>query len=106
MAKRGRPAIHPENRESQLTALAYDAAEQRLRDGTASAQEIVYFLKLGSSIAELEKEKLKNETAVLQAKAKTIQSVEETKALVEDAIRAMRNYSGNGDADDYDEYDD
>ena len=52
MAKRGRPALHPENREMQLTALAYDAAEQRLRDGTASAQEIVYFLKLGSRIAE------------------------------------------------------
>ena len=105
MAKRGRPALSPEARENQLIALAYDRAEERLRDGTATSQEIVHFLKLGSTRAELEKEKLKNETEVLRAKAKTIESVEETKALVEDAIRAMRRYSGNGDPDEYEEYD-
>lgn len=106
MVKRGRPALSPENREQQLIALAYDRAEERLRDGTATSQEIVHFLKLGSTRAELEKEKLRSENEVLLAKAKTIESVEETKVLVENAIKAMRNYSGNGDPDEYDEYDD
>ena len=103
MAKKGRPALSPENREKQLIALAYDRAEERLLDGTATSQEIVHFLKLGSLRAELENEKLKSENEVLRAKAKTIESVEETKVLIEEAIKAMRNYSGNGDPDEYDE---
>ena len=43
-----RPAITPEGREKQLISLAMDLAEQRLLDGTASAQEVTHFLKLGS----------------------------------------------------------
>ena len=59
--KRGRPALSPEARENQMIALAVDLAEQQLRDGTASAQVITHFLKLGTSKAELEKEKLRQE---------------------------------------------
>ena len=33
--KKLRPAINPEAREAQLTALAFDLVEQRLLDGTA-----------------------------------------------------------------------
>ena len=96
-----RPALTPEARENQLISLAVDVAEQQLRDGTASAQVIVHFLKLGSSKAELEKEKLKQENEVLKAKAKSIESIEETKILYENALRAMRRYSGNGEQDEY-----
>lgn len=41
-----RPAFSPEARENQLIAMAYDLAEQHLRDGTATSQEITHFLKL------------------------------------------------------------
>ena len=99
--KKMRPALTPEARENQMIALAVDLAEQQLRDGTASAQVITHFLKLGSTKAELEKEKLRHE--VLKAKAKTIESVEETKILYENALKAMRNYAGYGDHDEYDE---
>ena len=101
MAKRGRPAITPEARENQCIALAMDLAEQQLRDGTASSQVITHFLKAVASKSELEKEKIRKENLVLEAKAKAYQSSEEIKALYEDAMNAMRNYTGNGDPDEY-----
>lgn len=96
-----RPALSPEAREAQMIALAMDVAEERLRNGTASSQEVVHFLKLGTSRAELEKEKLKKENKVLEAKAKAYESSEEIKMLYENALKAMRNYSGAGEPDEY-----
>ena len=52
-----RPAMTPEAREQQLIALAVDLVEQRLIDGTASAQETTHFLKLASRKAKLEAER-------------------------------------------------
>ena len=49
-----RPALTPEARENQLISLAIDLVEQRLIDGTASAQETTHFLKLASRKAKLE----------------------------------------------------
>ena len=100
-SKRGRPALTPEAREGQMISLAVDLAEQQLRDGTASSQVITHYLKLGSIKAELEKEKLIAENEVLRAKAKAIDSAEEMKVLYDNAIKAMRNYSGYGDPDEY-----
>ena len=96
-----RPALSPEARENQMISLAVDLAEQQLRDGTASSQVITHFLKLGTTKAELEKEKLKRENKVLEAKAKAYESSEEIKTLYENALKAMRNYSGVGDPDEY-----
>ena len=96
-----RPALSPEAREAQMIALAMDVAEERLRNRTASSQEVVHFLKLGTSRAELEKEKLKRENKVLEAKAKAYESSEEIKTLYENALKAMRNYSGAGEPDEY-----
>lgn len=96
-----RPALSPEARENQMIALAVDLAEQQLRDGTASSQVITHFLKLGTTRAELEKEKLKRENKVLEAKAKAYESSEEIKSLYENALKAMRKYSGGGDPDEY-----
>lgn len=99
--KKGRPALSPEARENQMISLAVDLAEQQLRDGTASSQVITHYLKLGTTKAELEKEKLIAENEVLRAKAKAIDSAEEMKVLYDNAIKAMRNYSGYGDPDEY-----
>ena len=96
-----RPALTPEARENQMISLAVDLAEQQLRNGTASSQVITHFLKLGTTKAELEKEKLKKETELLNAKTKAAESAEEVKVLYENALKAMRNYSGYGDPDEY-----
>ena len=100
-SKKMRTALSPENREAQLISLATDLAEQQLRDGTASSQVITHYLKLGTMKAELEKEKLRKENKVLDAKAKAYQANDEIKVLYADALKAMRNYAGQGDPDDY-----
>lgn len=103
-SKKGRPAISPEARENQMIALAVDLAEYQLRAGTASSQVITHYLKLGTTKYELEKEKLRKENNVLEAKAKSYASSEEIKGLYDNAIKAMRTYGGYGNDEDYDEY--
>ena len=94
-----RPAISPEARENQMIASAMDLAEKQLRDGTASSQVITHFLKLATSKAELEKEKLKHENELLQAKTESLQSSQRIEELYESAIKAMQRYGGQGDGD-------
>lgn len=99
--RRIRPALTPEARENQLIALAVDLVEKRLLEGTASSQETTHFLKLGSMKNQLEMEKLKEENKLLQAKTEALQSAKKSEELFEEAIKAMRTYSGHGDQDDY-----
>ena len=120
---KSRPALSPEAKENQMIALTFDLVEKRLRDGTASSQETTHFLKVLKTtcsnthniqsleslwewkflkfsyqgiMAELqsgEENKLKT------AKTEEIQGRKETKKMFEEAIRAMRTYSGQGDVD-------
>ena len=101
-SSRMRPALSPEARENQMIALAMDLVEQRLRDGTASSQETTHFLKAASQKNKLEMERLKLENDLTAAKTKALANAEEIKVLYEDAIKAMRRYSGHGDEDEYD----
>jgi hypothetical protein len=96
-----RPALTPESREAQMAALAMDLVEQRLRDGTASSQETTHFLKLVSSKAKLEQERLKLENELVAAKTKALGDAQEIKVLYEEALKAMRRYGGHGDDDEY-----
>lgn len=93
------PALTPEARENQMISLAMDAAEKQLRKGTASSQVITHFLKLGSSREELEKEKIRNETSLLGAKKRDIESNEQKNAVYKEALAAFKSYSGNSAAD-------
>lgn len=94
-----RPALTPESREGQLIALATDLVEQRLRDGTATSQEVVHFLKLGSMREKLERERLANENILLKAKTEALESQAKIEELYANAIQAMQRYSGNGGGD-------
>ena len=91
------PASTPEEREQQVISLAYDLAEQQIRNGTASSQVITHFLKRGSIQAELELEKLKKENALLEAKTEAIESAQRIEALYANAIEAMKKYRGNSE---------
>lgn len=99
-----RPPLSPEARENLMISLAMDQAEEELRNGTASSQVVTHFLKLGSSKAELEREKLAMETDMLKAKTESLQAQKKMDELYMQAINAMKKYSGNGDDDDYEDY--
>lgn len=92
--RRTRPATTPEGRENQLIALAVDLAEQQLRDGTASAQVLTHYLKLGSTKERLEMDKLKKENELLIAKTEALQSSKHIEELYSDAINALKLYNG------------
>ena len=101
--KRTRPALTPEAREAQMIALATDCAEKQMREGKASSQVIVHYLKLGTQRNKLELEKLKRETELLSAKTTAIQSAEKVEQLYQEAMAAMRSYSGqDGESNDSD----
>lgn len=88
------PATTPEGRENQLIAKAVDLAERQLEEGTASAQVISHYLKLGSSREKLEQERLANENDLLVAKKEAMASAARVEELYGAAIAAMRKYSG------------
>jgi len=88
------PAVDPEARENQLIGMAVDAAEQQFLNGRASQQLILHYLKLATTKAQLEKEKLRKENLLLEAKADAIKSSAKSEELYLEAINAMRIYSG------------
>ncbi len=98
--RRKPPATSPEARENQLISLAVDLAEKQLSEGTASAQVITHYLKLGTTKEKLEKEKMVIETEMLRAKTEAIQSQKKIEELYDQAINAMRSYSGMDYRDD------
>ena len=88
------PALSPEAYENRLISKAYKSVEKRIDSGEATAQELVHFLRLGSTKEQLELEKLKKENELLRVKADAIQSQKEVKELYTEAIDAFRKYSG------------
>lgn len=100
-----RPATTVEGRENQLVSLAIDLAEKQLSEGTASAQVITHYLKLGSTREHLEQERLSRENDLLTARVDTLASAKKVEELYSAALDAMRNYAGRL-ADSEDAYDD
>ena len=96
-----RPALTPEARENQLISLATDLGEKRLREGTASSQETTHFLKLASTKARLEKQILEKQAELITAKTETLKSQKKVEELYTEAMKAFRNYSGQGEPDEY-----
>lgn len=89
------PAKTPIGRENQLVSAAVDLAERQLKDGSASAQVITHYLKLGSSRERLEQERLANENRLLEAKREAMVSAARVEELYGAAIDAMRAYAGH-----------
>ena len=123
--KKSRHSLNPESREKEMISLAVNLAEQQLRDGTASSQVITHYLKMGGIREKLERERLEEENKLLRAKTKAYENAErerleeenkllraktealkeskEYKTIVEDALKAMQNYKGMGNPDEYED---
>lgn len=106
VAPKHRPAQTMEAREQQLIALAMDAAEERIRNRTASSQEIVHFLRLGSSTERIEKRVKERQAELMEAKAEGIKAMKNVESMYAEAMKAFRGYSGQDEDvdDDYDEF--
>lgn len=93
------PSTTPEGRESQLISAAIDLAEEQLLNGTASAQVITHYLKLGTERERRENLLLQKQIELAEAKVESLKSARRVEELYADAIKAMKRYSGHGDED-------
>lgn len=94
-SSRGRaPARTPEQRNNQLIAMSFDAAEEMIRSGKATSQLLTHFLKQGTARDELEKTKLELEGQLLRARTDSLEAGEDIRALYEKAIEVMTEYKG------------
>ena len=103
------PARTEEEEEKRAGGYAMDLAIKQLREGTASSQIIVHFLKINSQKEQAELEKTRREIELLKAKKKAIESAEEQDRRYEEVIKAISSYAGHDQEwevveDDYPEY--
>lgn len=89
-----KPAETSAGREAQMVSLAEELAEKQLREGTASAQVISHYLKLGSSRERLEQQRIDYENQLMQVKIDSVAQATEVEELYKNAINAMRSYTG------------
>lgn len=97
------PAMTDEERETQLAALAYDLAEQRLRDGTASSQLIHDCIKLDSRRDRLERDILEEQKKLIVAKTENMESSKKLEEVYLNAVAAMKRYQGVSDDDEFED---
>lgn len=90
-----RPATTPEGEEGQMVNYAIELAEKQLREGTASAQVISHYLKLGSTRERLEQDRLRSENELLRAKVEAMARGERIEELYGEALAAMKSYAGH-----------
>jgi hypothetical protein len=95
-----RPATSPEERENQLSAAAYDLAEEQIHSGTASSQVITHFLKMGSTRERVEQERIRHEVELMEVKKEQLEGQKRVEELYVNALEAMRGYSGIGSGED------
>ena len=99
------PATSDEERRIQLSSLALDAIEQRVRDGRASSAELLYLAKIGSQESRLEIQQMQEQVKLLQARTEDIQRSKITQELYQQVLDAFQEYSGATytEEDDFDE---
>ena len=99
------PALTPEDRTDQLVALAFDLAEERLRDKSASNQLIAEIMRYGSAKERLQNEKIQRENEMLKVKAEAYKAMQHSQEMYEKVLAAMKSYSGHFDEEEpYEEY--
>lgn len=77
-----------------MISLAERVAEQQMIDGTASAQVITHYLKLGSTREQLEQQRLAGEVKLQEAKIEAMASTQRLEEMYAKAIYALRGYQG------------
>lgn len=97
--KRQMPARTPEARENELINLAVEETEKRLRNGTVSSQILTVLLKLATTKAQLELEKLRSDISLQRAKEQEIEDKALDSERFEKALAAFKSYRGDIEED-------
>lgn len=99
------PAVSDQERDRQMASLAYNLAEWRMRNNTASSQEVCYFLKMGSRERQLELEQAEEENKLLRARTEALERERQAATTYEQVLEALQRYSGysNDSEDDYED---
>lgn len=103
--RRRPPARTPRARENQLIGMAYDQAEALMLEGRAPAPVLLHFLNLPTTKRKLEEEKLRREVAYIDKKTEQVDQGERLQEMMEKATESMKIYKGDGNAEDYAQYD-
>lgn len=96
MTKR-RPGKTIDAVENEMISLAMDETRRRIKDGSASSQLLVHFVKEGTVRAQLEKERLTHEVELVKARTEGLKSAARVEDLMTKALKAMKTYSGHDD---------
>lgn len=96
-----RPATTLEQDERYLISLATELARKQMEEGTASSQVISHFLKAGSLREQLEHDRLRSENELLKARVENLATAGRIEELYDNAIKAMRSYTGQIEEDDF-----
>lgn len=103
--KKLRRMLTSQARENRMIDLAMDMAEEQLVNRTASSQVLTHYLRLGSEKERTEQRKLELEVELVRAKTEALEATKRSSEMYENAISAMKQYSGNCDDEYYDEDD-
>ena len=92
--RRRPPARTSRRRVNQLVTLAQDLVEERMATKSASPTEVVAILRLGTEYEQLNNERIKAQTALLEAQRAKAEAETVSDSLFKDAMEAMARYQG------------
>lgn len=93
----GRSSVEAD--EEECIALAYRLAKQQLRDGTASASTLNYFLNRNNSDSDVNRRLKEKQIDYTDTKIKSVESIETEADIYQEAINAFRGYQGRSHDD-------
>lgn len=102
MPRKTLPAKTPEARENQLINLAFNLAERKLKEGTASSQLITTLINMGGTKMRYEIEKLKSDLKVANAKIEAYEGDRNKDLDYAKVLSTFKSYQGTP-VEEYDE---
>lgn len=90
-------ALSAESRIERIAGKAMDLVEARIDAGTASSQEVCWFLKTVSLREKMEIKKMEKDIALAEAKKNDLESTQRIEELYKQAMAALSDYKGNND---------
>lgn len=94
---RGEMSMDPEFRMNQLIDKAFNKVEEQIADGTVSPSVLTFLMKMATAKDKLEIENLKSKSELNLTRIKESEEKQTQKALMEEAMAAMRDYRPSND---------